>query len=84
MTITVDVSPKEFAELKGSDEKPPRGFILLKKDENNSIGDTVIVHEKDEKGALSGWEFQFEITYIILDHKGLKPDWRTCGIKIKE
>lgn len=79
MTITVDVSPKEFALIKTGDKNGNKQTcIILKNDKPFEIGDTLIFHEKKEDGTY-GEEISFPITYIIGDHKGLKPDYRTIG-----
>lgn len=82
MTITCDVSPKEFEDLKGSDTKPPRNFIIVKENPLNEIGDEVVVQEKNETG-YTGKELRFEITYILGDHTGLKKENRVLGLKLK-
>lgn len=75
MTITCDISPLEFKAIK----EGKQNFYILKSDKVNDIGDTIIFHEKNEDGSYSGQEQQFEITYIIGDHVGMKKDFRTLG-----
>lgn len=80
MTITVDVNPKEFELI----DKAIQTFYIIKSDKLNDVGDTIIFQEQKDDGSYTNKEIKREITYIIADHKGLRPDWRTVGLKEKE
>jgi hypothetical protein len=75
MTITVDISPLEYASIQAGKQN----FYILKNDKKFDIGDTLILHEKGEDGAYTGNEIKKDITYIIGNHKGLKPEYKTVG-----
>lgn len=75
MTITADITPLEFSSI----ESGKQNFYILKNDRPFDIGDTIILHEKDNEGNYTGKEQQFEITFIIGDHVGLKKEYRTIG-----
>lgn len=80
MTITVDISPREFAAIKTGDKNGNKqNFFITKNDKPFEIGDILIFHEKKEDGTYTGEEQQFPITYIIGDHVGLRKDYRTLG-----
>jgi uncharacterized protein DUF3850 len=75
MTITVDISPLEYASIQAGKQN----FYILKNDKKFDVGDTLILHEKAADGTYTGKEISHEITYIIGNHKGLKSDYKTIG-----
>lgn len=75
MTITCDISTLEFKAIK----EGKQNFYILKSDRPFDIGDTLLFHEQNEDKSFTGEEQSFEITYIIGNHRGLKPEYKTLG-----
>jgi len=80
MTITVDISTKEFEKI----QKGEQTFFIIKSDKVSEVGDQIIFHEQLDDQSYSGKEVSRQVTYIIADHKGLRPAYRTIGLKEKD